>query len=200
MGKARRTRASVVENLSTRLGHAPDPLSTVWYCVGADASCGARARRLALPPRIVHRQNMVFIHGFQSPSNEGLERMFARLNLIARPLEKENPPTITTDRITTRHAQHLETILKADDFKELGRQIRDAQRTRAADGKRPLNRRYIHELALQQDRETLVQRSKLRAAGLIAPPIHDRTGDRLESVGRTARQQESVPLPAQRST
>ena len=52
------------------------------------------------------------------------------------------------------------------------------------DGKGPLNRRHIHELALQRDRETVVRQSKLRAAGLIAPPqtpIHDRIGNRLHN-------------------
>ena len=42
-------------------------------------------------------ENLVSIHGFRSHSNEGLERMFARYNLIAHPLEEENPPTITAD-------------------------------------------------------------------------------------------------------
>ena len=82
-----------------------------------------------------------------------MERMFAGFNLIARPLEEEYPPTITADQITTHYVHHLETTLKADDFKELERQIRDAERTTAADGK-CLNR-HIHELALQQDRETV---------------------------------------------
>ena len=72
-------------------------------------------------------QNLISIHGFQPHSNEGLERMFARFNLIARPLE-EHPPTITADQITTHYVHHLETTLKADELKELERQISDAER------------------------------------------------------------------------
>ena len=62
--------------------------------------------------------------------------------------------------------------------------IRDAEQIRAVGGMRPLNRHHIHELALQQDRETVVRQSKLRAAGLFAPPKippHDRIGNQLHN-------------------
>ena len=84
-------------------------------------------------------QNLVCIHGFQPHSNEGLERRFERFNLITRPLEEGNPPTITANQITTHYVHHLETVLKVDDFKELERHIRNPERIKAANGKRPLN-------------------------------------------------------------
>ena len=61
----------------------------------------------------------------------------------------------------THYIHNLWTTLKADDSKELGRQMCDAEQTKAADGKRPLNRHRIHELAPQQDREKVVRQSKL---------------------------------------
>lgn len=61
----------------------------------------------------------------------------------------ESPPTITADQITTNYVQNLERMLNANDFKGLERHIRDVKCNRAADGKRPLNIHYIHELALK---------------------------------------------------
>ena len=65
--------------------------------------------------------------------------MLARLNLIGRPLENENPPSLTEDQITTHHVHHLETILKPDDFRDLEWQIHDADRQRSAEGRQALS-------------------------------------------------------------
>ena len=46
-------------------------------------------------------QQLASIHTFTPMANEGLERMFSRFNLIARPLESERPPSLTEDQITT---------------------------------------------------------------------------------------------------
>ena len=45
-------------------------------------------------------QQLAPIHTFEPVPNEGLERMFSRFNLIARPLESERPPSLTKDKIT----------------------------------------------------------------------------------------------------
>ena len=57
-------------------------------------------------------QNLVSIHDFKTKAKEGIEQMFARFNLIARPLENESPPAITENQITTHYVHHLSAILK----------------------------------------------------------------------------------------
>ena len=42
-------------------------------------------------------ENLAKIHAFRPHANEGLERMFARFNVIAKPLEEEKPSVITMD-------------------------------------------------------------------------------------------------------
>ena len=107
-------------NLSTRPGHVPDPLSTVCHCFGADASCGARARRPARPPKTIP-----IVDNSKYDVHPWIPAAFQRVaGEDVRSLEEEHPPTITTDRITTHYVHHLETTLTAEDFKELERQIR----------------------------------------------------------------------------
>ena len=106
------------------------------------------------------RSSTTQIHTFRPETNEGLERMFARFNLIARPLENERPPSLTREQIITHYVHHLETILSADDFRELERQIHDVERQRRADGRRHINRHHIHDLALQQDREIVLRQTR----------------------------------------
>ena len=127
-------------------------------------------------------QILASIHTFRPEANEGLERMFARFNLIARPLENERPPSLTGEQITTHYVHHLETILSTDDFRELQRQIHDVERNRRTDGRRPINRHHIHDLALQQDREIVLRQTRLRSAGIVSAPkpsIQDRLSNKM---------------------
>lgn len=68
--------------------------------------------------------------------------MFARSNLIAKPLEEEWPPLITVDQIKTLYLHHVEANLSSDE-----REICDADRERATEGRRTLRRHHIHEMA-----------------------------------------------------
>ena len=132
-------------------------------------------------------ENLSAIHGFRPHTNEGLERMFARFNLIAKPLEEEKPSVITIDQLRTHYIHHLEAIMTAEDFTDLERQIRDADRERATQGRKSIGRHHIHELALQQDREKVFRQTKLRAAGFLPPikvPIKDRMGKFVPDVPR----------------
>ena len=110
-------------------------------------------------------------------ANEGLEKMFSRFNLIARPIENERPPSLTEDQITTHYFHHLETMLSSKNFRELERDIQEAERRRDEDGRRHLNRHHIHDMALRQERERVLKRTRLRAAGIISNgrvPIQER--------------------------
>ena len=63
-------------------------------------------------------------------------------------------------------------MLSSKNFRELERDIQKAERRRDEDGRRHLNRHHIHDMALRQERESV-----LRAAGIIANgrvPIQDR--------------------------
>ena len=98
-------------------------------------------------------------------------------------MEEENSPSITEDPITTHNVRHLslKTTLEPEDVEELERHIEDAKRIRKADGRRPLNRHHIHDLALQQDREIVVRQTKRRAARIVSTPklsIQDRLSNR----------------------
>ena len=107
--------------------------------------------------------------------------MFARFNLIARPLENEYPTSLTENQITTHNVHHLRCLLKADDFRELERQMHDSERRRTEEGRRPLNRHHIHDMALRQNREIIVRQTRLRAVGIVSapkPPIQDRLANK----------------------
>ena len=124
-------------------------------------------------------EDLSSFHGFRPYANEGLEHMFARFNLVAKPLEEERPPVITLDQIKKHYLHHLETILAADDYLELERQIWGAERDRATQGRRPLSRLHIHLMALQDERDNVVEQMILRALGLLPPaklPTKDRFG------------------------
>ena len=106
--------------------------------------------------------------------------------MIARPIENEYPPTLTENQITTHYVHHLQSILKPDDFRDLERLMQDSERRRTEEGRRPLNRHHIHEMALRQDREIIIRQTRLRAAGIVSapnPPMNERLthklGDRL---------------------
>ena len=108
--------------------------------------------------------------------------MFARFNMIARPLENERPPSLTEDQITTHYVHHLETVLNVKNFRDLERDIQDAERTRHEDGRRHLNRHHIHDMALRQERENVVKQTRLRAEGIVSAPrvpIQDRLTNKL---------------------
>ena len=131
-------------------------------------------------------QNLASIHDSQAKKNEGLEQMFARFNLIARPIKNEYPPTLTEIQITTHYVHHLQSILKPDDFRDLERLMQDSERRRTEEGRRPLNRHHIHEMVLGQDREIIIRQTRFRAAGIVSAPkrpmnerLRHKLGDRL---------------------
>ena len=108
--------------------------------------------------------------------------MFSRFNLIARPLESERPPSLTEDQITTHYFHHLESVLSAKNFRELERDIQEAERRRDADGRRHLNRHHMHDMALRQEREGVLKRTRLRATGIVSTPrvpIQDRVTNKV---------------------
>ena len=108
--------------------------------------------------------------------------MFARFNMIARPLENERPPSLTADQIATHYVHHLETILGAKNFRDLERDIQEAERSRDADGRRHLNCHHIHDMALRQERENVVKQTRLRAARIVSAPkipLKDRLTNKL---------------------
>ena len=127
-------------------------------------------------------QNLKSIHDFKTKKNEGIEQMFARFNLIARPLENESPPAITKNQITTHYVHHLAAILKPEDMRDLERLMQDSERRRTEEGRRPLDRHHIHAMALRQDREIVIRQTRLRAAGIVSAPqpsIQDRLTNKL---------------------
>ena len=115
-------------------------------------------------------QQLASIHTFEPVPNEGLERMFSRFNLIARPLESERPPSLTEDQITTHYLHHLEPVLSAKNFRDLERDLQKAERNREEDGRRHLNRHHIHDMALRQETENVVKQTRLHAAGIVSAP------------------------------
>ena len=114
---------------------------------------------------------------FSPEERRKLERIVARSNLISTQSENDYPPSLTEDQITTPSVNHLEVILRPEDFRDLERQMQDTERRRSAEGRRTLNRRHIHGMALRRDREIVVLQIRLRAAGIVSapkPPIQNR--------------------------
>ena len=124
-------------------------------------------------------ENLSAISAFRPTTGETPERMFARFNLLAKPLEDERPRLMTVDQLKTSYIHHLKQILTNDQALELSRDIKDAERNRDLHGLQPLTRHEIHALVLRQDREGVIEQTKLRAVGLNRIPVKDRLGERM---------------------
>ena len=79
-------------------------------------------------------ENLSLITYFRPISGETPERMFARFNLLAKPLEDERPRVMTTDQLKTNYVFHLKQILTREQELELSRDIKDAERDRDLHG------------------------------------------------------------------
>ena len=120
--------------------------------------------------------------------------MFARFNLLARPLEDERPRVMTSDQLKTSYLFHLRAIRSEAQDLELSRDIRDSKRDHKSRGLPPLTRYEIHNLVLLQDRELVIEETKLRAAGLNQVSVKDRLGPKdNDRVGGTTRY--NIPPP-----
>ena len=98
--------------------------------------------------------------------NETPERIFARFNVLAKPLEDERPKVMTREQLKTTYQVHLRTLLSSVDAEIVDRDVREGERDRVTRGLEPLSRHEIHETVLQQAREKAVEETKLRAVGL----------------------------------
>ena len=120
--------------------------------------------------------------------------MFARFNLLARPLEDERPRVMTIEQLKTSYLFHLREIRSEAQDLELNRDIREAERNHKIRGMPPLTRYEIHELVLRQDRELVIEETKLRAVGLSRVSVKDRPGPRVnERLGSTAKNNNASP-------
>ena len=127
--------------------------------------------------RLSTSENLAKIQSFQAFPGGSPERMFARFNLLAKPLEDERPRVTTLDQLKTSYLFHLRTIITDPEEVELTRDIKAAERERDIHGYEPLTRYEIHTLALRQDREDVIEQTKLRAVGLTRVSVKERLGD-----------------------
>ena len=138
-------------------------------------------------------ENLSAINNFRPAAGETLERMFARFNLLARPLEDERPRVMTSDQLKTSYLFHLREIRTQAQDLELSRDIRDAERDHKIRGMPPLTRHEIHELVLLQDREHVIEETKLRAVGLNRVPVRERVGPKVNDRSRGSTRANSPP-------
>ena len=80
---------------------------------------------------------------------------------------------MTSDQLKTSYMFHLQEILSDTQDLELSRDIKEAERDHKQRGLPPLTR---HELVLRQDREFVIEETKLRAVGLNRGSVRDRLG------------------------
>lgn len=118
-------------------------------------------------------ENLVAIQNFSPLVNETAERMFARFNVIAKPLEDERPRVMTRKQLKTTYLVHLRALYSL----VVDRDIRESERDRVDRGLGPLSRHEIHELVLRQEREVAIEETKLRAVGLS----HSQGSERIEN-------------------
>lgn len=132
-------------------------------------------------------ENMSGINNFRPTTNETPERMFARFSILARPLEDERPRVMTADQLKTSYLFYLREIRSEAQDLELSRDIRDAERDHKLRGLPPLTRHEIHDLVLLQDRELVIEETKLRDVGLNRVSVKERLGPRVnDRLGGTA--------------
>ena len=144
-------------------------------------------------------KNLSAISNFLPTTGETLERMFARFNLLARPLEDERPRVMTADELKTSYMFHLRAIRSEAQDLELSRDIKDAERDHKLRGMSPLTRHEIHDLVLRQDRELVIKETKLRAVGLNRISVKDRLGPKVNDRLGGSTRPNSPPPPYQRA-
>ena len=89
---------------------------------------------------------------------------------------------------------HLREIRSEAQDLELSRDIREAERDHKIWGMPPLTRYEIHDLVLRQDKELVIEETKLRVVGLRRVSVKDRLGPRVnERLGGTARDNNASP-------
>ena len=93
----------------------------------------------------------------------------------------------------TSYVFHLKQILTNEQELELSRDIKDAERDRDLRGLPPLTRHEIHDLVLRQDREGVIEETKLRAVGLNRISVKDRLGPRVNDRFGEQPQEQSPP-------
>ena len=128
--------------------------------------------------RSSNTENLNAIQKFQPLTNETPERMFARYNMLAKPLEEEIPQAMTREQLKTTYRVHLRSILSSVDAENIDRDVRDLERKRMNRGLDPLSRHEIHDLVLRQAREKAVEETKLRAVGMSNFQNSERSGRR----------------------
>ena len=95
---------------------------------------------------------------------------------------------MTVEQLKTSYLFHLREIRSEAQDLELSRDIREAERDHKIWGMPPLTRYEIHDLVLRQDRELVIEETKLRVVGLSRVSVKDRLGPRAnERLGGTAR-------------
>ena len=85
-------------------------------------------------------ENLSMIMYFWPISDEIHERIFARFNLLAIPLEDERPRVVMVDQLKTSYIFHLKQILTSEQEMELSHDIRDAARAKSLHGLQSLTR------------------------------------------------------------
>lgn len=64
-------------------------------------------------------ENLDNLTKFTVTSDENPERMFARFNIIAKPLEDERPRVITVDHLKTSYLHHFKQLLTIEHIRRL---------------------------------------------------------------------------------
>ena len=121
-------------------------------------------------------ENLTAMQNFKPLARETPEIMFARFNMLAKPLEEEQPRVMTRDQLKTTYHYNLGLILSATDSECLNKDVRGDERDRVARGLEPLTRYEIHGMILRQIREKVVALTKLRPVGLSQPHEAERAG------------------------
>ena len=118
-------------------------------------------------------ENLTAIQSFKPALNETPERMFARFNMLCKPLEDEVPCVMTRDQLKTTFEYNLHLLLTSSESEILNRDVRDKERKRVNRGQEPLTRYDIHNMVLRQQREKILALTKLRAVGLVSTQKQD---------------------------
>lgn len=93
--------------------------------------------------------------------------------MLAKPLDDARLRVMTKDHLKTCYLYYLKSILSSSEAADLTRDIQDGERERVDGDRDPLSRQNIHNLALNHDREDVVEHAKLRAVELSKVLIGD---------------------------
>lgn len=112
-------------------------------------------------------ENLTLVQTFKPTSTDTPKRMFARFNVLCKPLEDERPCLLTREQMKTTYVYNLKLLLTAEESENLDRDIKHRERKRAQYGKNVLTRYEIHDMILLQQRKSVMEMTKLRAVGLM---------------------------------